>query len=133
MSEPTERPTVLVVDDEEDLRDVMRRMLQRRGIDALTAGSLDEAVAVARNHDGDIAVLVADLGLPGSSGAELARVIGELRPGIGVVYISGLPADIAADKGLIDPGATLVKKPFTADSLTAAVRAALDERSVTTS
>ena len=117
-----ERPTVLVVDDEEDLRDIMRRMLERRGFDTLVAGDLPEAVATCRDHAGDIDVLVTDLGLPGASGGELSRAASELRPGMGVLYISGLPKDIAVTKGLIADDALLVKKPFTSEVLVEALR-----------
>src|SRR4051812_13880338 len=117
-----ERPTVLVVDDEEDLRDIMRRMLERRGFDTLVAGDLDSAIAVCRDHQGEIDVLVTDLGLPGASGGELSRAATALRPGMRVVYISGLPKDIAVTKGLIGDDALLVKKPFTSELLIEALR-----------
>lgn len=123
-----DRPTVLVVDDEEDLRDIMRRMLERRGFDTLVAGDADTAIATCRDHDGDIDVLVTDLGLPGVSGGELSRTASELRPAMGVVYISGLPKDIAVSQGLIGDEALLVKKPFTSDLLIDALRAVLAQR-----
>src|SRR4051795_2378876 len=124
-SDSETRPTVLVVDDEEDLRDIIRRMLQRRGFDTLIAGDSKEAIAVCRDHPGQIDILVTDLGLPGVSGGELSRAATELRPGMRVVYISGLPKDLAVADGLIDDGALLVKKPFTADSLVDALHAVL--------
>jgi CheY-like chemotaxis protein len=121
-------PTILVVDDEEDLRDIMRRMLQRKGYAALVAGDPDEAISVCRDHPGDIDVLVTDLTLPGGkSGGELAGTIIEMRPGTGVVFISGLPKDIAVTKGLVGDDALLVKKPFTADVLLEALKRVLGE------
>jgi DNA-binding response OmpR family regulator len=117
-----DRPTVLVVDDEEDLRDIMRRMLQRRGFDTMVAGDSESAIAACREHAGPIDVLVSDLGLPGASGGELSRAATALRPDMGVVYISGLPKDIAVTKGLIGDDALLVKKPFTSDLLIEALR-----------
>jgi DNA-binding response OmpR family regulator len=125
---PGARPTVLVVDDEEDLRDIMRRMLERRGFATLIAGDPQQAIATCREHDGDIDILVTDLGLPGVSGGELSRTATELRPGMRVVYISGLPKDIAVADGLIDGGALLVKKPFSTDSLVDALHAVLAKR-----
>ncbi len=128
MSETTaDRPTVLVVDDEEDLRDIMRRMLERRGFDTLVAGDAGEALTVCREHPGPIAVLVTDLGLPGVSGGEMADRCRDLRPDMGVVYISGLPKDIAVTKGLVGADALLVKKPFTADALLQALKSVLGE------
>jgi DNA-binding response OmpR family regulator len=124
-----ERPTVLVVDDEEDLRDIMRRMLERRGYDTLVAGDSESAIATCRDHEGAIDVLVTDLGLPGASGGELSRAAVALRPQMGVIYISGLPKDIAVTKGLIGDDALMVKKPFTSDGLLEALRIVLEEKS----
>jgi DNA-binding response OmpR family regulator len=117
-----DRPTVLVVDDEEDLRDIMRRMLERRGFETLVAGDSEQAIETCRDHPGEIDVLITDLGLPGASGGELSRTAAALRPQMGVVYISGLPKDIAVTKGLIAEDALLVKKPFTSDLLIEALR-----------
>ena len=122
------RPTVLVVDDEEDLRDIMRRMLERRGFDTLVAGDSEQAIATCRNHRGDIDVLVTDLGLPGASGGDLSRTATALRPEMGVVYVSGLPKDIAVTKGLIGNDALLVKKPFTSELLIEALRIVIAQR-----
>ena len=122
---PEERPTVLVVDDEEDLRDIMRRMLERRGFTTLIAGDSQQAIAVCREHPGDIDVLVTDLGLPGVSGGELSRTAAELRPQMQVIYISGLPREIAVADGLIAEDALLVKKPFSTDRLIEALRSVL--------
>ena len=122
------RPTVLVVDDEEDLRDIMRRMLERRGFDTLVAGDSEQAIATCRNHQGDIDVLVTDLGLPGASGGDLSRTATALRPEMGVVYVSGLPKDIAVTKGLIGNDALLVKKPFTSELLIEALRIVIAQR-----
>jgi DNA-binding response OmpR family regulator len=120
------RPTVLVVDDEEDLRDIMRRMLERRGFDTLTAGDSQQAIAACRDHPGEIHILVTDLGLPGVSGGELSRAATELRPAMQVVYISGLPKDIAVADGLIADDALLVKKPFSTERLIEALRTVLN-------
>jgi len=119
---PPDRPTVLVVDDEEDLRDIMQRMLERRGYNTLIAGDSESAIATCREHEGEIDVLVTDLGLPGVSGGDLSRAAVALRPSMRVVYISGLPKDIAVTKGLIGDDALLVKKPFTAELLVGALR-----------
>jgi len=132
MSEvPQERPTVLVVDDEEDLRDIVRRMLERRGFATLMAGESEQAIEICREHPGVIDVLVTDLGLPGVGGGDLAGAATGLRPEMGVVYISGLPKDIAVSKGLIAEDARLVMKPFTSELLLEELRAVLAERAPT--
>ncbi|GID25111.1 response regulator [Paractinoplanes brasiliensis] len=121
------RPTVLVVDDEEDLRDIMRRMLERRGFATLIAGDSQQAIAACREFPGDIDILVTDLGLPGVSGGELSRSATQLRPEMSVVYISGLPKDIAVADGLIGEDALLVKKPFSSEVLVQTLRSVLGE------
>jgi len=122
------RPTVLVVDDEEDLRDIMRRMLERRGFATLIAGDSRQAIAACRDHPGDIDILVTDLGLPGVSGGELSREATGLRPDMRVIYISGLPKEIAVADGLIDEDALLVKKPFSSQLLVSTLNSVLEER-----
>jgi len=117
--------TVLVVDDEDDLRDIMCFSLRRRGFDTLAAGGAPEALAVSRDHDGPIDVLVTDLGLPEVTGAQLAARLLADRPGLRVLYVSGWSRDIALDRGLVDEHATVLQKPFTPDHLVGAVRAVL--------
>ncbi|MBU2663082.1 response regulator [Actinoplanes bogorensis] len=126
---PESRPTVLVVDDEEDLRDIMRRMLERRGFATLIAGDSQQAIAACREHPGDIDILVTDLGLPGVSGGELSRSATQLRPEMSVVYISGLPKELAVADGLIGEDALLVKKPFSSEVLVQTLRSVLGEDS----
>jgi CheY-like chemotaxis protein len=120
-----ENPTVLVFDDEDDLRDVMCRMLQRRGFTTLSAGTPDEAIATCRTHPHQIDVLLADLGMPEAIGVQLARQVRALRPTVCVLYISGLPKEAAVRQGLLDEQARVVQKPFTTDSLVTAVRETL--------
>ena len=118
-------PTVLVVDDEEDLREAMRRMLERRGFATLTAADPAEAEAVCRDHGGTIDLLLTDLTLPGASGGDLARTATLMRPDLRVLYISGLPKEVAVGRGLVAEEAALVQKPFTSDRLAEAVRRGL--------
>ncbi|WP_344169125.1 response regulator [Pilimelia columellifera] len=129
MSAPTlpQHPTVLVFDDEDDLRDVMCRMLERRGFTTLSAGDVDDAVAVCKDHEGEIHVLLADLGMPDAIGVGVARQSREVRPDLRVLYVSGLPKEAAVRQGLLDDADTVLQKPFTTDSLVSAVRNALDE------
>lgn len=119
------RPTVLLVEDDEDIRELAGMMLEQRGFDVLAAGDAAHAIITCRVHDGALDVLVTDLGLPGVSGGELARSAAALRPSMGIVYVSGVPRDVAVNSGLIKPDALLVSKPFTADILANAVRSVL--------
>lgn len=124
-SDPTQ-PTVLVFDDEEDLRDVMCRMLQRRGFTALSVAEPHDAVAVCKEYPGDIDVLLADLGMPDAVGLGVARDTRAVRPGIRVIYVSGLPKEAAVSRGLLQQTDTVVQKPFKGETLVAAVRECLE-------
>jgi DNA-binding NtrC family response regulator len=119
-------PTVLVVDDEEDLREAMRRMLERRGFATLTAADPAEAEAVCRDHGGTIDLLLTDLTMPGASGGELAKMATSMRPELRVLFVSGLPKEVAVGQGLVAEEAAVVQKPFTSDRLAEAVRRVLD-------
>ena len=119
-------PTVLVVDDEEDLREAMRRMLERRGFATLTAADPAEAEAVCRDHGGTIDLLLTDLTLPGASGGELAKTATSMRPELRVLFVSGLPKEVAVGQGLVAEEAAVVQKPFTSDRLAEAVRRVLE-------
>lgn len=124
--DPTTHRTVLIVDDEPDLRDIMRRMLERKGFAILTAGDADQAIAACKEHEGDIDLLVADLGMPGTSGGDVARSATALRPDMRVIFVSGLPKAVALDNGLITAESLLLQKPFNSTQLVEAVTAALE-------
>jgi DNA-binding response OmpR family regulator len=117
--------TVLVVDDEDDLRDIMCFSLRRRGFETLAAGGAQEALAVSRGHGGPIDALVTDLGLPGVTGAALAAMLVADRPDLRVLFVSGWSKEIAVDRGLVDEHGTVLQKPFSPDHLVGAVRAVL--------
>jgi DNA-binding response OmpR family regulator len=124
---PTARsgPLVLLVEDDEDLREMTMQMLELRGFDVLTARDAVDAMTTCRVHEGTIDLLLTDLGLPGVSGGELARSAHTVRPQMEIVYISGIPKDIAVKKGLIKPGAPFIAKPFTTDVLAGTLRTVL--------
>jgi CheY-like chemotaxis protein len=119
---------VLVVDNEDDLREAMCRLLERSGLRALDAAGPSAAVAICAELGAEIDLLVTDLIMPGTSGQELAKLATSMIPELAVVYVSGLPREIALDQGLIDEDSVLVEKPFTADRLVAAAGQALGAR-----
>jgi signal transduction histidine kinase len=118
------RETVLVVEDEEAVRQFAVESLRRQGYHVLPSSSGEEALKVAGAHDGAIHLVVTDVVMPGMKGPELAERLRALRPGVRVVLMSGYAADIVMAGDLKD--ATLVSKPFTSASLSRAVRGALD-------
>jgi CheY-like chemotaxis protein len=124
VTDPSEQfvPTVLVVDDEEDLRDIMRRMLERRGFRTLTASDANEALRLCRAQPGAIDFVLTDLGLPGIGGREFARAAAASQPHSHVVYVSGLPREIAIRDNLITADDILLKKPFSTEALIAVLQ-----------
>jgi CheY-like chemotaxis protein len=128
LGEPTARgiETVLLVEDEEDVRGVAREMLALAGFTVLVAASADEAERICCDHPGPVHLLLTDVVMPRVSGIELAARLRPLRAAMRVLYMSGYTDDIVLRRGAFEPGARLLPKPFTPDSLIRAVREALD-------
>jgi DNA-binding NtrC family response regulator len=118
--------TVLVVDDEPDLCEIIRRMLDGNGYPALTAHGVTDAIAKSAAHPGPITLLVTDLRMPDGDGRLLATTIRATRPGTPVVYMTGLPPEAGPVAELIETNATVLAKPFTIADLMTAVATALD-------
>jgi len=117
--------TVLVVDDERGVRDVVERILLRRGHMVLVAGGGDEALRIAQQHPGEIDVLLTDVIMPGLTGPDLALALRDLRPAMRVVYMSGYAGTDLAERITMDRDVELVSKPFTEAQLVTVVDDAL--------
>jgi CheY-like chemotaxis protein len=100
-------------------------ILERAGYTVLPAGNGDEALQASRAWGKQIDVLVTDVVMPGMHGPELAHRLGQERPGMGVLYISGYAEDAVAGGGEFATPGGFLAKPFTADGLTRAVRRAV--------
>ena len=122
--------TVLVVDDEPAVRMVTKRILQRNGYAVLEASGGPEALRVLREHPGPIQLLLTDVIMPEMNGREVAERVRERRPGIKVMYMSAYSPEAIALDGLLDEGATFLRKPFEIGPLLQAVRQALDAAGV---
>jgi CheY-like chemotaxis protein len=120
--------TVLVVEDEDALREVIRRILTRNGYHVLTAASGPEALKTAEHSHDNIDLLLTDVIMPHMLGKELATRTKELRPEIRVLYMSGYAQPVLASQGTLDPGVTLVEKPFTETTIVDKIRETLDGR-----
>ncbi len=118
--------TVLVVEDEGSVRELVRVTLTRAGFRVLAARDGDEALTRAAAHDARIDLLLSDVVMPGLSGPELARRLKQARPSARVLFMSGYAADVVADEGALLGDADLLAKPFTPDELVRRVREALD-------
>ncbi len=117
--------TVLVAEDEAIVRCFMKRMLEKEGYKVIVAEDGEEAVARFRAHD-DISLVLSDVVMPGKNGKEVLDEIRKLKPGIKVVFVSGYAAEVIQDKGLLDEGTELIRKPFDKNVLLRKVREILD-------
>ncbi len=111
--------TVLVVEDEEALREVTRRILTRNGYQVITAGNGPDALAAARDWPGEIHLLITDVIMPHMLGKEIAENMRVIKPGIEVLFMSGYARPVLASQGRLDPSVALVEKPFSEADLLA--------------
>ncbi len=118
--------TILLVEDEEQVRKLAHRVLERAGYAVVTAPEGQAAVALANRHPGPIHLLVVDMMLPGLSGRELAAQLTIHRPAIKVLYISGTTDDAIARHRVLAPGTEFLQKPFALGQLLQKVRKVLD-------
>jgi PAS domain S-box-containing protein len=118
--------TVLLVEDEEIVREPVRRLLVRSGYTVLSAPDAAEALAIARDHSNDIDLLLTDVVMPGGSGKELWVDVIDLRPDTKVLFMSGYNQDLIVNEGVLDNGVSLIEKPFSSDDLLRKVRDVLD-------
>jgi len=123
--------TILVVEDEEGLRNVALRVLRETGYTVLAAAGGKEAMHLCELHGGEIGLILTDVIMPEMSGKELADQLALTRPGIKVLFMSGYTHDTIVHHGVIDPAVHFLGKPFTAAALRQKVREVLDLESTT--
>jgi len=127
---PKGTETVLVVEDQDGIRDIVRESLRRNGYKVLIAVDGDEALQMAGAYPDPIHLLVTDLVMPNIGGRELAQRLTPLRPGMKVVFMSGYSEHSALDIDATSQSATVLQKPFSLDALARTVRRVLDEPGV---
>ncbi|MBB3221574.1 CHASE domain-containing protein [Pseudoduganella umbonata] len=121
--------TILLVDDDADVRDTVGAMLRSLRYTVLEAADADAALGILRSA-GPVDLLFTDVVMPGGLPvAELARLGRQLRPGLAVLFTSGYTQDAAQHGSQLEPGTHLLSKPYRRDELARKVRAVLDERS----
>jgi two-component system cell cycle sensor histidine kinase/response regulator CckA len=114
--------TILLVEDEDAVRNLVEAILTSDGYQLLVAASADHAVELCRSYGSKIDILLTDVVMPGVSGPELAKNLLALRPELKVVYMSGYAGEYLDDEGLGADGAALLQKPFTAATLAEKIR-----------
>ncbi len=119
------RETVLLVEDNEQVRTLAREILKRQGYTILEARDGREALALATSREGPLHLLLTDVVLPGMNGRELYNEAVRLHPDLKVLYMSGYSEDVIAHRGVLDEGVRFIQKPFSVQGLAARVREAL--------
>jgi hypothetical protein len=109
--------TILVVEDEAGIRALVRKILRRQGYDVLEASNGDEALAICREHAGQIDLLITDVIMPEVGGRELVDRFHEMRRDAKVLYVSGYTDDATIYSGKFPPGTAFLQKPFTLGAL----------------
>jgi two-component system, cell cycle sensor histidine kinase and response regulator CckA len=109
--------TILLTDDVAGVRAPLRRILEESGYRVVEAGGGEEALSVAGGLDGPIHLLLTDVVMPGMSGGELARRLGESRPKMKILFMSGYSPEAIVTNGNLLPGSSFLSKPFTARDL----------------
>jgi PAS domain S-box-containing protein len=125
---PQHSETVLVVEDEDGIRHLVKRVLATRGYQVLQAATADEAVPILEDRAQEIDMLLTDVILPGSmQGGELAKRAVALRPNLPILYMSGYTHDTVLQAGRLQDGMHYLEKPFTPQALSRRVREVLDQ------
>ena len=120
--------TVLLVEDEESVRQLVRETLESKGYKVLEADNGEAALRIVSNHSDKIDMLITDVVMPGMSGRELSARLCASRPQTKVLYLSGYTEDAIGHEGVVDPDTAFLQKPFTLQMLSRKVREVLGER-----
>jgi CheY-like chemotaxis protein len=124
--------TILLVEDDPQVRAVVGRMLESLDYRVLSAGDGDDALALARAFEGPIELLVSDLVMPGLGGREVAERLRQSNPETAVLFMSGYSDEAVTRRGVVDPNASFLEKPFATADLARRVREILEQRSPAT-
>jgi two-component system cell cycle sensor histidine kinase/response regulator CckA len=114
--------TVMLVEDEAQVRDLTQRMLKQLGYSVLTAAKGDEALEISSNHAGEIALLVTDVVMPNMSGKQVADALVLTRPGLKVLFLSGYTDNTVGNHGVLDSNVNFLAKPFSRETLARKIR-----------
>jgi CheY-like chemotaxis protein len=119
--------TVLVAEDEGDVRNLVVQILRNQGYEVLEAANGGEALMICEKHTGAIDLLMTDVVMPMMSGRELANRLLLLHPEMKVLYMSGYTNDAIVRHGVLEEGVNFIPKPFSVEALAFKVREVLDK------
>jgi CheY-like chemotaxis protein len=119
--------TLLLVEDDEPVRDLVEQVLLRLGYDVLTAGDGSAAIDLCQRYKGKISLLITDIVMAQASGPQVYAQVSSLIPDIGVLYMSGYTGETILARGVREEGVAYLQKPFAPATLAHRVREVLDE------
>jgi two-component system, cell cycle sensor histidine kinase and response regulator CckA len=125
VADPDAPPTILVVEDEEEVRALTRDVLEMHGYSVLEALDAADALRLGETHPGRIDLLITDVVMPRMNGPELARRLRARRPGLRVLCMSGYPESAERRVADAETWTAWLQKPFSPDGLIAKVRGCL--------
>ena len=117
---------IMVVEDEKAVAELCRTILEQEGYEVMATVSPREAIELCERHPGDIDLLITDVIMPEMNGKTLKEQIEALKPGIKALYMSGYPADVITDRGILPGDAAFIQKPFSFRDLAAKIREVLE-------
>jgi DNA-binding response OmpR family regulator len=130
MTTPGAERTILVVEDQPEVLALLADALQMLGYRVLTAAHPSDGLALGDEHADEIDLVLTDVVMPGMNGPEMARQLVVRHPCLRVLYLSGYGPETLAPLGIAYDGPSLLKKPFTMDTLVERVRGAMDDAGI---
>jgi DNA-binding response OmpR family regulator len=127
ISAPRGHETILLVEDEDVVRDLSEEVLEDYGYAVIAAPNGQEGLRICRAFDGEIDLMITDVVMPQMSGRELAESVAVLRPDARVLYMSGFTNDAVVRHGVLVDDMCFIQKPFSPDALALKVRSVLDQ------
>ena len=118
--------TLLIVENEQAIRNLLQIALRRNGYTVLAAGSGSEALELVRNHAGTIHLVITDVVMPDIDGPELVRQLSAVRPETRTLFMSGYMDDTLGERGILSTNANFIQKPFSPSTIAQRVREILD-------
>jgi CheY-like chemotaxis protein len=123
---PRGNETILIVEDDEGVRKLAIRILEKQGYVVLESSQGDDALHLCEEHQGPIHLIVTDVVMPVMNGYELTKRLTLHHPGAKILYMSGYTNNSIIHHGILEKGTNYIQKPFTVDSLAKKVREVLD-------